>query len=127
MSSEPNGIDTRSGLANTGGDHDFYRRMLGMFRDREADFLRRFHAARVQRDSEAAMRDAHDLKSEASTLGMHGLERAAAALEQGCHDGAGDADVDEMLQEVSNRLSDVMDELRAFDSMPLEQLTQAWR
>jgi len=124
MSSGPNGIDTLSGLANTGGDHEFYRRMLVMFREREADFLQRFHAAREQRDAEAAMRNAHDLKSEASTLGMHGLERAAAALEQGCLDASGEADVDGMLHEVSSKLHEVMDELRALESMPLTQASR---
>jgi len=115
-SSEPNGIDMLRGMANIGGDSEFYRRMLGLFREREADFVQRFHAARAQGDAEAAMRAAHDLKSEAGTLGMRGLEHSAAALEQGCLEGAGDADVDGMLYEVSSKLHEVIDELRAFES-----------
>ena len=114
---EPDGIDTLGGLANTGGDSDFYHRMLGLFREREADFVQRFHAARAVGDTEAAMRAAHDLKSEAGTLGMHGLEHSAAALEQGCLEGACDVDVDGMVHEVSSKLDAVIDELRAFESM----------
>jgi len=113
---ELNGIDTRRGLVNTGGDDGFYRRMLRMFREREADFARRFHDARAAGDAETAMRVAHDLKSEAGTLGMHGLERSAGALEQACLDGAQDADVETLLREVSNRLNEVMEELRALES-----------
>jgi HPt (histidine-containing phosphotransfer) domain-containing protein len=110
---EPNGIDTLSGLANTGGDREFYRRMLRLFRQREADFEQRFHAARAAGDAEAAMRTAHDLKCEAGTLGMHGLEQSAAALERACMQGARDADVDGMVQELSGRLHEVIDELGA--------------
>ncbi len=112
---EPNGIDTLLGLANTGGDSEFYRRMLDLFREREADFVQRFHAARAEGDTEAAMRAAHDLKSEAGTLGMHVLEHSAATLEQGCLEGASDADVDVMMRDVSGKLHEVIDELRAFE------------
>ncbi len=111
-----NGIDTLRGLANTGGDSEFYRRMLGLFREREGDFVQRFRAARAQGDAQAAMRAAHDLKSEAGTLGMHGLERSAATLEQGCLECASDSDVDGMVHEVSGKLHEVIDELRAFES-----------
>ena len=112
----PNGIDTPRGLANTGGDDAFYRRMLGLFRQREADFVQRFSAARAEGDAEAAMRAAHDLKSEAGTLGMHALEQSAAALERACAEGTRDADVDGMVREVSGRLDEVIDELRSLET-----------
>jgi CheY-like chemotaxis protein/HPt (histidine-containing phosphotransfer) domain-containing protein len=112
---EPNGIDARCGLANTGGDSEFYRRMLGLFRERESDFVQRFRAARAEGDADAAMRAAHDLKSEAGTLGMYRLECSAATLEQACLDGACDADVAGMVHEVSSDLHGVIDELRAFE------------
>jgi signal transduction histidine kinase/DNA-binding response OmpR family regulator/HPt (histidine-containing phosphotransfer) domain-containing protein/tetratricopeptide (TPR) repeat protein len=108
-----NGVDTPCGLANTGGNDAFYRRMLGLFREQEADFVQRFRAARAEGDVDAAMRAAHDLKSEAGTLGMHGLEQSAAALERGCLQGARDADVDSMVHEVASKLDEVIGELRS--------------
>jgi HPt (histidine-containing phosphotransfer) domain-containing protein len=112
----PTGIDTASGLANAGGDPALYRRMLGMFRKKEADFVPRFRAARAEGDADTAMRAAHDLKSEAGTLGMPALEQLAAALEQACLEGAPDADVDGMVHEVSSQLDQVMGELHSLET-----------
>jgi len=112
---ELNGIDTRCGLSNTGGDDDFYRRMLGLFRKQEANFVQRFRAARAEGDAEAAMRAAHDLKSEAGTLGMHELHEAAAELEQACNEGTHDTSIDDMVRKVSKRLDEILDELRALE------------
>jgi signal transduction histidine kinase/DNA-binding response OmpR family regulator/HPt (histidine-containing phosphotransfer) domain-containing protein len=112
----PNGIDTASGLANAGGDPALYRRMLGMFRKKEADFVPRFRAARAEGDADTAMRAAHDLKSEAGTLGMPALEQLAAALEQACLEGRRDADVDGMVHEVSSQLDQVMGEIHSLET-----------
>jgi HPt (histidine-containing phosphotransfer) domain-containing protein len=109
-------VDKTSGLANAGGSDALYRRMLNLFSEREAGFVQRFRAARVAGDPEAAMRAAHDLKSEAGTLGMPALEEAAAALERACIDGAGDADVDALLQKASAQLDEVFDELRVAET-----------
>ena len=113
---ELNGIDTRCGLANTGGNDEFYRRLLGLFREREADFVQRFRAARAEGDAETAMPAAHDLKSEAGTLGMHDLHEAAAELEQACVEGVRDSGVDDIVHKVSKLLDKVIDELRALES-----------
>ena len=110
------GIDTRSGLANVGGDDALYRRMLGLFRDSVTDFAQRFQAARAAGDTEAAMRAVHDLKGEAGTLGMPGLQQAATALERACLEGAGDADIDDVVREVSKKLNEVIDEIRGLES-----------
>ena len=112
-----NGIDTRCGLANTGDNVDFYHRLLGLFHEQEANFVQRFRAARAEGDAETAVRAAHDLKSEAGTLGMHDLYEAAADLEQACVEGARDTSVEGMVSKVSNRLDEVIDELRALDSV----------
>jgi signal transduction histidine kinase/DNA-binding response OmpR family regulator/HPt (histidine-containing phosphotransfer) domain-containing protein/CHASE3 domain sensor protein len=112
----PIGIDTRLGMANTGGDDQFYRRMLGLFREQEADFVQRFRAARAEGDAEAAIRAAHDLKSEAGTLGIHGLEQCAATLERACVEGARDAEVDSIVREVSGKLDEVIGELRSLET-----------
>jgi len=113
---QPAIIDRASGLANTGGSHELYRRMLDLFREQEADFVQRFRAARAAGDATTAMRAVHDLKGEAGTLGMHRLQQAAAALERACLEGAHDADIDDMVHEVSNKLNEVDDELRALES-----------
>ena len=78
-----NKIDKHQGLVNAGGNELLYRRILALFRDHEADFAQRFRAALATGDADAALRAAHDLKAEAGTLGMRGLEQAAAALERG--------------------------------------------
>ena len=110
------GIDTRRGLDNIGGDDALYRRMLGLFRDSETDFVQRFDAARAAGDAETAMRAVHDLKGEAGTLGMHGVQRAAIALERAWLEGARDADIDDRVREVSGNLNAVIDEIRGFQS-----------
>jgi len=115
----PNGIDRRGGLDNVGGDDALYRRMLGLFRDSETDFVQRFHAARAAGDAETAMRAVHDLKGEAGTLGMHGLQKAATALERACLEGARDTDIDDRARAVSDKLDEVIDEIRGFESAPV--------
>ena len=88
-------------------------RLLGLFLEREADFERRFRAARAAGDAGAAIRAAHDLKSTAGTLGMLAVEPAAAALEQACQDGAPDADIEDRLRKVSAPLEHVIEALPA--------------
>jgi signal transduction histidine kinase/DNA-binding response OmpR family regulator/tetratricopeptide (TPR) repeat protein len=98
------GLDTRAGLAGVMGNPTLYRRLLVMFRDRELDFAKRFAAARAQRDGASCTRFAHDLKSVSGTLGMPGLQRAAAALEAACSQGAAAEDVDRLLDTVVRQL-----------------------
>jgi CheY-like chemotaxis protein/HPt (histidine-containing phosphotransfer) domain-containing protein len=105
-------IDTRLGLANIGGNDRLYRRVLCLFRDREADFVQRFRAARAAGDAEAQMRAAHDLKGTAGTLGMLAVHDAASALERACLDRARDADVDALVRQVAERLDQALGELR---------------
>jgi len=107
----PGSIDTLHGLANTGGDHQLYRRLLRLFRDKEADFATRFRTARNQGHADAAMRAAHDLKSEAGTLGMLQLQEAATDLELACVAGATEIVIEGGLREVSKWLAAVSSEL----------------
>jgi len=83
------GLDATAGLAAAMGDEALYRRLLGMFREREASFAARFQKAREAGDSAACARYAHDLKNVAGSLGMVTLQRAAAALESACQQGEG--------------------------------------
>lgn len=93
------------------GKADLYRRRLGMFRDRERDFAERFDTARAQRDTATCTRCAHDLKSVAGTRGMPGLQRAAAALEAACEQGAGSASVEMLLDTVTRQLRPLLEGL----------------
>ena len=83
------GLDASAGLAAAMGDEALYRRLLGMFREREASFAARFQRAREAGDAAACTRYAHDLKNVAGSLGMVTLQRAAADLESACQQADG--------------------------------------
>ena len=116
------GIDVRAGLAGLMSDEALYRRLLRMFRDREADFLARFRAVRAAGEAGAAMRLAHDLKSVTGALGMQSVRQAAQALEQACVHGAGDAEIDTLAQGVATELEPVIAGLRPLEAalVPLD-------
>ena len=97
------------------GDEQLYRRLLGMFRDREAGFAARFGAAFAARDILTATRLAHDLKSESGTLGATAVREAAEALEHACANGAGPAVIDALLAQVIERLDPVIAGLRSLE------------
>jgi CheY-like chemotaxis protein len=105
-------IDSRTALANLGGNEALLRRMLNMFCTREADFEQRFHAARAQGDTAAAVRAAHDLKTASGTLGMHAVQEAAAALEQASAEDTADVEIKGLMRRVSTRLREAIDEAR---------------
>ena len=107
------GLDARAGVDALMGDHALYRRLLHMFCRREADFEARFRQARAAGDSGAAVRCAHDLKSLAGSLCIPALQRDAAALEAACVEGAADAAIEALLQDVLARLQPVLRALQA--------------
>jgi CheY-like chemotaxis protein/HPt (histidine-containing phosphotransfer) domain-containing protein len=111
------GIESEVALAEVGGDERLYRRLLGMFRDREASFAARFGAARTARDMVAAARLAHDLKGEAGTLGATAVREAAEALELACANGSGSADIDALFSAVIERLDPVIAGLRSLEGI----------
>jgi signal transduction histidine kinase/DNA-binding response OmpR family regulator len=102
------GVDGRAALSGLMDDATLLRDLLCVFRDRESDFPQRFGAARDAGDAEAALRIAHDLKSEAGTFAMPALEHAAAALEQACKAGAADADIEALARDASRLLAPVI-------------------
>jgi CheY-like chemotaxis protein/HPt (histidine-containing phosphotransfer) domain-containing protein len=112
------GVDTRAGLAVAMGDSALYRQLLCMFRDREGDFPNRFKAARAAGDTAAAARLAHDLKSEAGTLGVSAVRQAAEALELACTHDPQDAEIDALAQNVVRELAPVIDGLQVLETMP---------
>jgi signal transduction histidine kinase/DNA-binding response OmpR family regulator len=96
--------DPGSGPLAALGDEALYRRLLGMFRRREADFVPRLRGLLDRGDLEAAMRAAHDLKAEAGTLGMPALQQAAAALEAAFDRPGARATIGPLLEDVAQLL-----------------------
>jgi len=109
------GIESEAGLAGV-GDKQLYRRLLGMFRDREAGFAARFRAARAAHDMPTATRLAHDLKSVSGTLGATAVREAAEELEHACSNDAGAADIDVLFAAVIEHLEPVIAGLRSLEA-----------
>jgi signal transduction histidine kinase/CheY-like chemotaxis protein len=105
----PPGPDRLAGPAAPDADEALYRRLLDSFRQRESDFEARLRQARAQGDAKAAIRCAHDLKGLAGTLGMPDLQQSAAALEAALvaqhEQGAREAEIEPLLQEVARHLA----------------------
>ena len=112
------GIETAAALAGVMGDEQLYRRLLGRFRDREADFAARFGAARAAHDMPTATRLAHDLKSASGTLGATAVRKAAEGLEHACSNGADPAEIDALLAAVVAQLDPVIAGLRSLEPGP---------
>jgi len=107
------GLDVRAGLDAVDGNEALYRRLLGMFRERETDFEARLRQACARGDAAAALRCAHDLKSVAGTLGMPALQQAAAALEAACGQDAGGGVLEPLMADVTRLLAPLLRDLPA--------------
>ncbi len=110
------GIDRVAGVAALMGDEATYFRLLGMFRDREADFAGRFRAARQAGHLSLAMRMVHDLKGVSGTLAAGAVYRAAADLERACIDEVDADEVEILLSRVVTSLDPVIAELRTLEA-----------
>ena len=62
------------------GRDELFQRVLGAFRDTEADFVAAVELALAERRGGDALRRAHDMKGLAGALGAHALQAAAQAL-----------------------------------------------
>ncbi|MEJ8853876.1 response regulator [Variovorax robiniae] len=110
------GIDQAAGLATCQGKVDLYRRLLGKFRDSQADFADAFAQALEGGDESAPARVAHTLRGTAGNVGATALAQAAAALEGACQQGLrGDA-LREPLTAVMSELTPVIEGLRGLES-----------
>jgi signal transduction histidine kinase/DNA-binding response OmpR family regulator/HAMP domain-containing protein len=112
------GIERAAALAGVMDDEALYRRLLGMFRDREGGFAARFSAALEAGDLPTATRLAHDLKSSSGSLGATDVCKAAEALEHACSNGATQADVGALLAAVVAHLDPVIAGLHALEEGP---------
>ncbi len=75
------GLDVAAGLKATRGNTERYLRLLQMFATTHTDSMAQVRNALAAGDIESARREAHSLKGAAGTLGIHGIQQRALALE----------------------------------------------
>ena len=110
------GIDTATGLAQTGGQPAFFVTLLTRLRDSRADgFRERFGAAQGVGDWTTATRLAHSLKGGARTLGAAALGDLAAALEEATRHGQPEA-IAQRLASLDGELERVLAGLARLDT-----------
>jgi len=114
------GIDSGAGLAGVAGNEPLYRRLLTLFRDREAGFAGRFRAACEAGDLTEATRLAHDLKSTSGTLGAQSVSAAAEALELACASDSDATNVQVRLSALVRQLEPVIAGLASLERPPRE-------
>ncbi|MEJ8852745.1 response regulator [Variovorax rhizosphaerae] len=121
------GIDRAAGLATCGGKSELYFRLLGKFRDSQADFDTTFAQALESEDESAAVRIAHTLRGTAGNIGAAALATAAAALESACLQGLRGHSLREPLADVLSELNPLMESLRGLQppAMPASGPTPA--
>jgi signal transduction histidine kinase/DNA-binding response OmpR family regulator len=99
------GIDTGSGLKQTGDKRDRYESVLREFAKQEADAVKQMRSALAAGDPATAQRRAHSLKGAAGTLGATALSEAAAGAEAAIKNGRG---VDKALRLLSVSIKTVV-------------------
>jgi two-component system sensor histidine kinase/response regulator len=110
------GIDMKVGLATTMNNMKLYRKLLGKFRDSQADFSDQFAAALKDADETAATRCAHTLKGTAGNIGAKGVQGAADKLEHTCNEGAAKKAINTLLKDVLEALKPVLEGLQQLDA-----------
>ena len=109
------GVDAAAWRNSGMGDDAMFKRMLKKFLREQQDFPAPFREALAAGDVPKTMRMAHTLKSLSGTLGIHGVEQAAEALEQGCIDAAEVPRLEALLSDVSRQLEPVLQGLRRLE------------
>ncbi len=110
------GIDIKTGLRLSNGNHATYRKLLRLFYQGQRDFMADFGKALLAPDWPTATRLAHTLKSVSGTIGAGALSDAAKALETACHHPQAAANIEQCLQAVALRLETVLDGLAALNT-----------
>ncbi|WP_020589211.1 PAS domain S-box protein [Desulfobacter curvatus] len=116
------GIDITAGMETVQGNHELYLNLLRKFYNRYYDFEKQFNAARQEKDEKAPMRCAHTLKGVAANIGAHDIREKASILESACRNHQPEQEINQLLQDIVQALSGVMDGLAAFVA-PLPALT----
>jgi HPt (histidine-containing phosphotransfer) domain-containing protein len=81
--------------------------MLQMFSRGQRGVVAEFRAAQARHDATAAARVVHTLRSVAGTLGAHGVEQAARALEEALRLQAPEAKVESTVRALESELATV--------------------
>lgn len=106
------GIDVSTWRDSGVGDAALYWRLLTMFLHGQQDFPEPFDAALACGDLRTLRRLAHNVRSVAATLGAHGVERAAMALESACAAGDDPTRLRALLDDLGGHLHPVLEGLR---------------
>jgi len=106
------GVDVKAGMATTMDNVKLYTRQLVKFRESQGDFADIFRQASVDSDTSAPARAAHTLKGTAGNIGAHGVQQAAAELEQACKEGAAADRIADALRKTLAALAPVLDGLK---------------
>ena len=104
------GISILAGLSRVGGNRRLYVKLLGRFRESQANAVPEIRAALQSGNLETAGRLAHTVKGIAGNLGMEGLYRAAAELENAIKEGR--EDLDHPMSGFGSQLKTVMDGIK---------------
>jgi CheY-like chemotaxis protein len=110
------GIDVQTWRDSGMGDAELYWRLLRMYLQGQHDFPAPFEAALASADLPTMRRLAHNLKSVSATLGAHGVERAAMALENACAAGEPAPRLQARLDDLARQLNPVLDGLRRWSA-----------
>ena len=78
------GIDVEMGLTIAQDNQALYRRLLGMFRDSQRDFVAQFRSAQEDGDMQTLERLAHTLRGVAGNIGARTVQETAFKLETAC-------------------------------------------
>ena len=109
------GIDTKLGLAIAQENQALYRRLLGMFRDGQRDFVDQFRKVHKDGDMKTLKRLAHTLKSVAGNVGAKNVQKMALKLENDCEEERPATEIEVRLEKVEEVLSPVLVSLEKLD------------
>jgi len=107
-----NDWDLKELMERLGGDEEFLRELLVMFREDARMNLEKSRKAMAERDYELLMRTAHTLKGMLRNLSMGAAAESAAALEVAARETqAGDSK--ELLEKLGKELEGILPEVEA--------------
>ena len=117
------GIDIEDGLTRLNGNWMIYKRILLSFRNKQFDAADQLERFILQGEWDNAARLAHSLKGSCGNLGAMQLYKAAADMEQACHNT--DVDVNSTFFEtLRNSLTEVIDGLAVLENSEKSALTE---
>ena len=109
------GIDTAVGLESTSGKESLYLRLLTRFRTQYQSFATRLLEAFDAGRKDESIRMAHDLRSNAGTLGAMNVAHGAESLEVALLTGRDSAEIRELVDQVDAVLVPVLTALQRID------------